>query len=64
VREEFAAALLAAVRRAAATVEGYNVVIHTAPTGEDFHWHAEVLPRRDPLAGLELGAGVFVNAGP
>ena len=28
------------------------------------HWHVEVLPRRTVLAGLELGAGVYLNAVP
>jgi len=28
------------------------------------HWHLEVLPRRTVLAGLELGAGVYLNAAP
>jgi UDPglucose--hexose-1-phosphate uridylyltransferase len=25
------------------------------------HWHIEVLPRLSTLAGLELGAGYYVN---
>jgi UDPglucose--hexose-1-phosphate uridylyltransferase len=25
------------------------------------HWHIEVLPRLTVLAGLELGAGLYVN---
>jgi UDPglucose--hexose-1-phosphate uridylyltransferase len=29
---------------------------------ETSHWHLEVLPRRTVLAGLELGAGVYLNA--
>ena len=33
-----------------------NVWLHA--TG---HWHIEVLPRLSILAGLELGAGYFVN---
>jgi UDPglucose--hexose-1-phosphate uridylyltransferase len=28
------------------------------------HWHVELLPRLSVLAGLELGAGVYVNALP
>jgi UDPglucose--hexose-1-phosphate uridylyltransferase len=28
------------------------------------HWHVEVLPRTSVLAGLELGAGIFVNSLP
>ncbi|MEM4312050.1 MAG: DUF4921 family protein [Nitrososphaerales archaeon] len=28
---------------------------------EDFHWHLEIFPRLTYLAGMELGAGVYVN---
>jgi UDPglucose--hexose-1-phosphate uridylyltransferase len=28
------------------------------------HWHVEVLPRTTVLAGIELGAGVYLNALP
>jgi len=28
------------------------------------HWHIEVLPRLSVLAGLELGAGIYVNTLP
>ena len=46
-------------------VPGYNVVLHTGPTGtKRFHWHAEILPRREGIAGLELGGGVWVDTGP
>lgn len=33
-----------------------NVWLHDGP-----HWHLEVLPRLTALAGLELGAGIYVN---
>ena len=33
-----------------------NVWLHDGP-----HWHLEVLPRLNVLAGLELGAGIYVN---
>jgi UDPglucose--hexose-1-phosphate uridylyltransferase len=26
------------------------------------HWHLELVPRTTKLAGLELGAGVYINA--
>ncbi|MGB2952968.1 MAG: hypothetical protein WBB74_06220 [Gaiellaceae bacterium] len=42
----------------------FNAWLHTAPFGEDGHWHLEVLPRLSLLAGLELGAGIYVNAVP
>ncbi|KKU22547.1 MAG: Galactose-1-phosphate uridylyltransferase [Candidatus Nomurabacteria bacterium GW2011_GWA1_46_11] len=42
----------------------YNFFIHTSPLrdGEDhYRWHVEIVPRVSPIAGLELGAGVFLN---
>ena len=48
----------------------YNTVLHMAPffrsrggetVKEDFHWHMHILPRITKIAGLELGAEVFVN---
>jgi UDPglucose--hexose-1-phosphate uridylyltransferase len=47
-----------AVRRLRA-VEGalpWNAALH-----DGRHWHVEVLPRLTQLAGLELGAGIYVN---
>ncbi len=38
-----------------------NAWLHTAPFGEDAHWHLEVVPRLTVLAALELGAGYYVN---
>ena len=33
-----------------------NVWLHDGP-----HWHLEVFPRTTRLAGLELGAGVYID---
>jgi UDPglucose--hexose-1-phosphate uridylyltransferase len=39
-----------------------NAWLHTPPFGaSDGHWHLELLPRLTIAAGLELGAGVYVN---
>ena len=49
------------------SVEGpvpVNVWLHTAPFGEEGHWRFEVFPRLTVLAGLELGAGIYVNVLP
>jgi UDPglucose--hexose-1-phosphate uridylyltransferase len=35
----------------------YNAWLH-----EGTHWHIEIVPRTTRLAGLELGAGVWINA--
>src|SRR5262249_35024890 len=53
--------LAEAVRRLHA-VEGpvpLNAWLH-----DTAHWHIEVLPRLSVLAGIELGAGIYVNALP
>ncbi len=38
-----------------------NAWLHAAPFGGEGHWHLEALPRLTTPAGVELGAGVFVN---
>ncbi len=44
----------------------YNLVLHSAPFGEQasdsYHWHFELIPRTAQLAGLEWGAGVYINS--
>ncbi len=43
---------------------GFNLVIHSSSekkTTKQIHWHVEVYPRVSKWAGLELGAGIFVN---
>ena len=57
--------LLAAGVRRLHAVEGavpLNAWIHTAPFGEDGHWHIEVVPRLSIIASLELGAGIYINS--
>jgi len=39
----------------------YVIAFHCAPAGRDFHFHAEIYPRTNIWAGLELGAGLVVN---
>ncbi|MCX6767432.1 MAG: hypothetical protein NTY90_01715 [Candidatus Micrarchaeota archaeon] len=39
----------------------YVIAFHNAPAGRDFHFHAEIYPRTNTWAGLELGAGLIVN---
>jgi UDPglucose--hexose-1-phosphate uridylyltransferase len=39
-----------------------NAWLHTGPFGEPAgHWHLELVPRLTVAAGLELGAGIYVN---
>jgi UDPglucose--hexose-1-phosphate uridylyltransferase len=46
----------------------YNYVIHSAPFDispfDHYHWHMEIFPRVTRTAGLEWGAGCFINATP
>lgn len=40
----------------------YNMTIHNAePTGENFHFYVEILPRLSLWAGLELETGTIIN---
>jgi len=43
----------------------YNLVLHTAPFGDDvrdvYHWHLEVLPRLTRVGGFEWGTGFAIN---
>jgi UDPglucose--hexose-1-phosphate uridylyltransferase len=44
----------------------YNLLLRTMPwqgcDAASSHWRIEILPRSTGLAGLELGAGVFINS--
>ncbi len=48
----------------------YNLVIHSLPPGQrsrkqaNYHWHIHVYPRLNVEAGLEKGAGVWINPTP
>jgi UDPglucose--hexose-1-phosphate uridylyltransferase len=55
-------ALVEAIRRLRVLVPNapLNIWLHTFTGGEN-HWHFEVLPRLAVFAGLELGAGLYVN---
>ena len=65
--DELAAVLrtvLAGLRRALDDPP-YNLVVHSAPPGEEgsgyFSWHLQIVPRVSTPAGFELGTGVPVN---
>ena len=44
----------------------YNLLLRTMPwrgcDAAGSHWRIELLPRSTGLAGLEMGAGVFINS--
>lgn len=56
------------LRLLAATVRGLHATVGPVPLNAWLHdsedWHLELLPRLSVLAGLELGAGVYVNPVP
>ena len=65
-RAELGSHLQRLLQTMAARLDGppYNMVLRTAPVGlgsADYHWHLEVLPRLTVQAGIEWGAGVYVN---
>jgi UDPglucose--hexose-1-phosphate uridylyltransferase len=43
----------------------YNLVVHSAPPGDEgreyFIWHVRIVPRLATPAGFELGSGMAVN---
>jgi UDPglucose--hexose-1-phosphate uridylyltransferase len=39
----------------------YNLVLHQAPKGKDFHLHFEIYPRLSEFSGFELGNEMYVN---
>lgn len=59
--DNFMAALKEITRRLKKSTENYNVVFHCSGKRRKIHWHVEVYPKTDVLAGVELGAGIIVN---
>ncbi len=43
----------------------YNAILHTSPFAEQYndyyHWHVEIMPRLNQVAGFEHGSGFFIN---
>lgn len=52
--------LVARLHRVRGGLTPLNVWLHSAVPGAE-RWHLEIFPRTTRLAGLELGAGVFVD---
>lgn len=46
----------------------YNFLVHTAPCRSPrlphYHWHVEIVPRLQPIAGFEWGTGFTINTMP
>ncbi len=44
----------------------FNFIIHSTPAQDaessHYHWHIELLPKLNQIAGFEWGAGSFINA--
>lgn len=64
---DLAVALTAVLNRFAVSLYDppYNLYLHTAPLrSEDlpaYHWHVEIVPRLNVMAGFEMGSGVHIN---
>jgi UDPglucose--hexose-1-phosphate uridylyltransferase len=56
--------VVGAIRRAADDPD-YNLVVHSAPVGQEsvpfLQWYIRVLPRVMTAAGFELGSGMWIN---
>lgn len=56
---------MAVVREAVTALEraSFNVLVYSDPyaSGGAFHWHLEVVPRVNTLAGFELSTGMFIR---
>lgn len=39
----------------------YNMAIHQAPRGRDFHFHVEIYPRLSKFGGFELANDMYIN---
>ncbi|MFA5246961.1 MAG: galactose-1-phosphate uridylyltransferase [Candidatus Micrarchaeia archaeon] len=53
--------LRTAIEAVSGVSRDYNIVYHNGIAGEDSHFHAEIYPRPNVWAGLELGTGIIVN---
>jgi UDPglucose--hexose-1-phosphate uridylyltransferase len=72
---QLADALRTTLRKLAAALDHapYNLIVQTAPVRtvrsdhwttieRDFRWHIEIVPRLQPIGGIELGTGCWVNS--
>jgi UDPglucose--hexose-1-phosphate uridylyltransferase len=70
-REDVLDRLVVALHRLFALLETiapnaqYNMILRTAPWDDDYeidyHWRIELLPRVNPIAGLEMATGTHIN---
>ncbi len=40
----------------------YNYVVHVSPKGKELHFHLDFLPKLSTPAGVEKGAGIYINS--
>ncbi|OIO26960.1 hypothetical protein AUJ14_00640 [Candidatus Micrarchaeota archaeon CG1_02_55_22] len=59
---EFMACLCDAIRRVKRVTQDYNILFHQAQPGEKMFFHAQIIPRTNVWAGLELESGVIINS--
>jgi len=58
---EFMKLLQQCIRAIYDVSKDYNIVYHAPPEGTDLHFHAEIYPRPNVWAGVELGTGLIIN---
>jgi UDPglucose--hexose-1-phosphate uridylyltransferase len=63
---DLAGALLTSVRTLKKLFPGlpYNMAVHQAPRGRDFHLHIEIYPRLTDFGGFELANDTYINVLP
>ncbi len=60
-RRLFMKTLQEAIKRVKRKTDNYNVAFHNSCRKGNVHFHVEIYPRGETLAGLEFGTGVFIN---
>ena len=68
--ESFSAILKEILMRMKITLNNppYNFIVHTTPLNgnddvqEHYHWHVEIIPKLNRIAGFEWGSGFYINS--
>lgn len=67
---ELAAMVKSVIGKLHASMEdlSYNLVVHTMPVRDPsaahYHWHIEIMPKLNTVAGFEWGTGFYINTVP
>ena len=64
---DLAAIVKGTIKKLHASLEGvaYNLIVHSMPVQESaaeyYHWHIEIMPKLNHVAGFEWGTGFYIN---